>query len=80
MIRNEDEGGQAEVIWTCYEERLGVHRKKDDGNGVAGKEEKREAKKKIFRCSEGRYGKIGVREKDIQNRTLWRNMIHCCYP
>ena len=21
MVRNEDEGGQAEVVWTCYEER-----------------------------------------------------------
>ena len=25
-------------------------------NGVTGKEEKREAKEKIFRCSEGKYG------------------------
>ena len=32
------------------------YRKKGDGNGVIGKEEKREAKEKIFRCSEGRYG------------------------
>ena len=30
--------------------------KKDDGNGVAGKEEKRETKEKIFKCSERRYG------------------------
>ena len=49
-------GGQAEVVWTCHEERPGVC-KKDDGNGITGKEKKREAKKKISRCSEGRYGK-----------------------
>ena len=42
--------------WTCHEERPGVRRKKGDGNGVTGKEKKREAKEKIFRCSEGRYG------------------------
>ena len=34
-----------------------VRRKKGDGNGASGKEEKREAKEKIFRCSEERYGK-----------------------
>ena len=54
-IRNEDEGGQAEVVWTCHEERPRVCRKKDDGNGVTGKEEKRETKEKIFRCSKRRY-------------------------
>ena len=56
MVRNEDQGGQAEVIWTCHEERPRVGRKKDDGNRVNGKEEKRETKEKIFRCSERRYG------------------------
>ena len=30
--------------------------KKDDRNGVAGKEGKRETKEKIFRCNEKRYG------------------------
>ena len=36
-------------------ERSRVCRKKDDGNGVAGKEEKKETKEKIFRCSEKIY-------------------------
>ena len=57
MIRNEDEGGQAEVIWTCHEERPGVRMKISDGNGVTGKEENKETKEKIFRCkNEGKYG------------------------
>ena len=30
--------------------------KKGGGNGVNRKEEKRKAKEKVFRCSEGRYG------------------------
>ena len=25
-------------------------------------------------------GKVGARQKDIENRTLWRNMIRCGYP
>ena len=54
-VRNEDEGGQAEVVWTCHEERPRVCRNKDDGNGVARKE-KRDAKEKIFGCGEGGYG------------------------
>ena len=32
-----------------------VCKKKDDGNGVTGKE-KRDTKEKIFRCSKRRYG------------------------
>ena len=33
-----------------------INRKKDEGNGVTGKEEKRETKEKIFRYSKRRYG------------------------
>ena len=36
--------------------RSRVCRKKDDGNGVTRKEEKRETKEKIFRCGKRRYG------------------------
>ena len=25
-------------------------------------------------------GKVGAREKDIENKMLWRNIIHCGYP
>ena len=52
MIRNEDEGGQAEVVWTCHEERPEVCKKKGDGNGVTGKEEKRAVEEKISGCNE----------------------------
>ena len=55
MVRNKDEGGQAEVVWTCHEKISRVYRKKDDGNGVTGKEKNRETKEKIFRYSERRY-------------------------
>ena len=50
------ERGQTEVVWTCHEERPRACRKKDDRNGSTGKEEKRETKEKICRCSERRYG------------------------
>ena len=43
------------MVWTCHEERPRVGRKKNDGNGVTRKEEKRETKEKIFRCSKVRY-------------------------
>ena len=35
-------------VWTCYEERPRVCRKKDHGNGVTGKEKKRETKKRFL--------------------------------
>ena len=80
MVRNKDERGQAEVVWICHEERSGVYRKKGDGNLVTGNEEKRKAKEKIFRCSKGRYGESWAREKDIENRMLWENIICCDNP
>ena len=50
------EGRLGGMDWTCHEERPRVYRKKNDGNGVTGKKEKRETKEKIFRCSERSYG------------------------
>ena len=38
MVRNEEEKGQAEEVWTCHKERPRVCRKKGDRNGVTGKE------------------------------------------
>ena len=66
------------MVWTCHEERVRVCRKKNDGNGVTGKEEKRETKEKIFTCSKGRYAENWCegdgcrRQKDVENDdTLW---------
>ena len=56
MVRNEDEGRQAEVVWICHEERPGACKKKGDGNEVIWEKKKREAKEKISGCSEGGYG------------------------
>ena len=53
---------------------------KGDGNGVTGKEEKREAKENISRCNKAGYGETGAREKDIKNRTQWRNIIRFGNP
>ena len=69
MVRNKGEGRQAEVVWTCHEERPGVCRKKGDRNEGIRKEEKREAKDDMK--------EIGVKETDIRNRALWKSII-CC--
>ena len=47
---------------------------------ATGKEEKREAEENISGFSEGGYGGGGAREKDIENRTMWRNIIRCGNP
>ena len=65
-VRNEEEGEQAEVVWTCHEERPRLCRKKDDGNGSTGKEEKRETKEKIFRCSEKIWRKLVRRRRSLK--------------
>ena len=70
------------MLWTCHEETPKVFRKKDDGNGVTGKEEKRETKQKIFRCCERRYGGNWCEEDGRlrqdgldMNDTLWLTLI-----
>ena len=42
------------MVWICHEEAKSIQ--EDDRNVVTGKEEKRDTKEKIFRCSERRYG------------------------
>ena len=41
---------------------------------------KRKAEKKISRRSEGGYGEVGAREKDIGNSMLWRSIIRFGNP
>ena len=67
------------MIWTCHEERPGVCRKNGDRNGVTGKEEKREAEEKISDVVKKDMGEVGVRETNIENRKVWRNIIRCGY-
>ena len=81
-IKNEDERGQAEAARICHEEGPGVYKKEGDGNGVTRKEEKRKAEKKIFRCSEERYGRSwcdreGYRRQNAveKHHTLWLFLI-----
>ena len=81
-LGNADEGGQAEVVWTCHEERPGVCKKKGDGNGIAGKEEKKKAEEEIFGCSEGGCrgswceGKRHWKQDAVEeHHTLWQPLI-----
>ena len=65
------------MIWTCNDERTKVCRKKDDGNGVTRKEEKRETKDKIFRYWERQYGEVDKKEMDVEEKddTLWLPLV-----
>ena len=78
MVRNEDE--RAEMIWAFHTETPGVCRKKDDENGVTGKEEKRRPKRRFLDVVKEDMGEVGARETDVESRTVWRNIIRCGYP
>ena len=54
------------MLWTYHEERPEVFRRKGDGNGVTGKEKKREAEEKFLDVVKKDIGEIGAREKDIE--------------
>ena len=58
MVRN-DEGGQAEVVWTCHEEGLKVCRKKGDGNGVTGKRKRGRLKRRFLDVVKENIEKVG---------------------
>ena len=62
------------MVWICHEERPVICRKKGDGKGVIGKEGKRKAEEKISEFSEEGYREVGTMEKDIENKTLWKNI------
>ena len=68
------------MVWTCHEERPRVCRKKNDGNGVTRKEEKRETKEKILDVVKEDMKEVGVKEMDIEDRKMWRMMIRCGHP
>ena len=47
---------------------------------LPGKRKRGRPKRRFLDVIKEDMGKVGAREKDIENRTLWRNMIRCGYP
>ena len=89
MVRNEDEGGQAEVVWTCHEERPRVCRKKNDvGRNVGRKmmemellgKRRERPKRRFLDVVKEDMGEVGAKETDVEDRKMWRMMICPGYP
>ena len=80
MVRNEDEKRQAEVVWTCHEERPRVCRKKDDGNGVPAKRKRGRKKRRFLDVVKEDMGEVGAKDTDVKYRTVWRKMMRYGYP
>ena len=70
MVRKEDEGGKAEVVWTCHEKIPRVYRKKDDGFGVLGKRKAGRLKRQYLDLVIEDMAEVGAKETDVQNRTI----------
>ena len=47
---------------------------------LPGKRKRGRPKKKFLDVVKEDIGELGARETDVENRTVWRNMIHCGYP
>ena len=47
---------------------------------LPGKRKRGRPKRKFPEVVKEDMGEIGARKKDIENRTLWRNIIRCGYP
>ena len=76
MVRNEDEGGQTEVVWTCHKERPRIYRKMTEIE-LLGKRKKGRPKRRFLDVVKEDMREVGMRETDVENRMVWRNMI-CC--
>ena len=74
MVRNEDEGGQAEVVWTCHKERPRIYRKMMEIE-LLGKTKKGRPKRRFFDVVKEDMREVGTRETDVENRMVWKNMI-----
>lgn len=59
QVVEQSKRGEAEVVWTCQEERQGVCGEEDAGQGSTQQEEERETKEKIYGCCEGRHASGG---------------------
>ena len=58
------------MLLACHEKKPGECKKKGNGNGVTGKEEKKEIKRRFLDVVKEDMGEVGARKKDIENRTL----------
>ena len=79
-LGNEDERGQAEVVWTCHEKRPRVCRKKDDGKELPGKRRGGRPKRRFLDVVKEDMREFGAKETDVEDRKVWRKMIRCGHP
>ena len=63
MVRNEDEVGQAEMVWTCQEERPEECRKIGKEMELSGKRKRGRPKRKFIDVVKKDRGEVGAREK-----------------
>ena len=47
---------------------------------LPGKRKRGKPKKRFLDLVKEDMGKVGAKEMDVENRTVWRKMIHCGYP
>ena len=61
--------------WTYHKKRPRVCRKKGEGNKVTRKRKRVRPKRRFLDVVKDDMRKVGAREKDIENRTLWQPLI-----
>ena len=65
-VRNEDEGGQTELVRTYNEERPRICRKKK--------------RRRFLNIMKEDIREVGEKEMDVENRMVWRKIISCANP
>ena len=47
---------------------------------LPGKRKRGKLKRRFLDIVKGRYGEVGAKETDVEDRMVWRKMIRCGYP
>ena len=76
---NIDEGGQAEVVWTCHERDQEYVGRKMMELELPGKRRGRRKRRFLHVVKEDMV-KVCAKETDVEDRKMWRTMIRCGHP
>ena len=67
------------VVWTCIRRGQEYVGRRVMEIWLPGKRKRGKPMRKFLYVVTEDMGKVGAREKDIENKMLWRNIIHCGY-
>ena len=70
------EGRLVKAVWTCHEERPRRMMEME----LPGKRKRGRPKRRFLDVVKKDMGEVGAKERDVEDRKVWRMMIRCGHP